>query len=61
MFEGDFIYAVIDLGGEKSSRDVPKPHVAFAMQSACFEFGFAQPMVEFSCSGTSQRKTFISL
>ncbi|AED91026.1 nuclear factor Y, subunit A10 [Arabidopsis thaliana] len=45
MFEGDFIYAVIDLGGEKSSRDVPKPHVAFAMQSACFEFGFAQPMM----------------
>ncbi|KAG7554336.1 Nuclear transcription factor Y subunit A [Arabidopsis suecica] len=32
-------------GGGKSSRDVPKPQVAFAMQSACFEFGFAQPMI----------------
>ncbi|CAH8270264.1 unnamed protein product [Arabidopsis lyrata] len=32
-------------GGGKSSRDVPKPHVAFTMQSACFEFGFAQPMI----------------
>ncbi|CAH2073850.1 unnamed protein product [Thlaspi arvense] len=32
-------------GGGKSSRDVSKPHVAFAMQPACFEFGFAQPTI----------------
>ncbi|KAF8096488.1 hypothetical protein N665_0307s0018 [Sinapis alba] len=33
-------------GGGKSSRDhVSKPHVAFAMQSSCFEFGFAQPTI----------------
>ncbi|KAL0736453.1 hypothetical protein Bca4012_012663 [Brassica carinata] len=33
-------------GGGKSSRDVSKPHhVDFAMQSSCFEFGFAQPTI----------------
>lgn len=33
-------------GGGKSSRDhVSKPHVAFSMQSSCFEFGFAQPTI----------------
>ncbi|KAL1196925.1 Nuclear transcription factor Y subunit A-10 [Cardamine amara subsp. amara] len=32
-------------GGGKSSTDVSKPHVALAMQSACFEFGFAQPTI----------------
>ncbi|VVB13456.1 unnamed protein product [Arabis nemorensis] len=32
-------------GGGKSSRDVSKPNVAFTMQSACFEFGFAQPTI----------------
>lgn len=55
MFNGNFIYSDFDLGGGKSSVDVPKPHVALSMQSACFEFGFAQPMVRFSCSGTSKK------
>uniref|UniRef100_A0A1J3GP03 Nuclear transcription factor Y subunit n=1 Tax=Noccaea caerulescens TaxID=107243 RepID=A0A1J3GP03_NOCCA len=32
-------------GGGKSSRDVPKPNVAFALVSSCFEFGFAQPTI----------------
>ncbi|XP_010452583.1 PREDICTED: nuclear transcription factor Y subunit A-10-like [Camelina sativa] len=32
-------------GGKKSSQDVPKPHVAFTMQAACFEFGFARPVI----------------
>lgn len=38
---------------------MPQPHVAFVMQSACFEFGFAQPMVQFSCSETSEKNTSI--
>ncbi|CAH8312528.1 unnamed protein product [Eruca vesicaria subsp. sativa] len=32
-------------GGGKSSRDVSKPHIGLAMQSSCFEFGFAQPTI----------------
>ncbi|KAJ0266259.1 Nuclear transcription factor Y subunit A-10 [Hirschfeldia incana] len=32
-------------GGGKSSGEVSKPHVAFTMQPACFEFGFAQPTI----------------
>ncbi|CAA7026814.1 unnamed protein product [Microthlaspi erraticum] len=32
-------------GGGKNSRDVPKPNVAFALLSSCFEFGFAQPTI----------------
>ncbi|KAG2321270.1 hypothetical protein Bca4012_055794 [Brassica carinata] len=46
-------------GGGKSSRDhVSKPHVAaLAMKSSCFEFGFAQPTVLFSCSTGTCSKT----
>lgn len=32
-------------GGGKSSIDVSKPHAAFTVQPACFEFGFAQPTI----------------